>query len=423
MTYTEIINYIENATYDRTRLGLSRTVELCRLLGNPQDDLRFVHVTGSNGKGSVCAFLSSILTEAGYRTGLYVSPQFEIFNDRMRICGENAADEMIEKAGNAVVEAAKSMEDHPSQFEMITALAFLLFKNEGCDIVVLEVGMGGETDSTNVIKNTEVAVINNICLEHTEYLGNTIEEIARVKAGIIKPGCDVVVFNSSEDVIRVVKEKAGKHKAEIFVVEPQDFSMDEESGEGHIADADSRISQIKSPLTGSFQKNNLVVALKAVERLNARKYNISEENILNGIKKVRWPARFEILREAPLFILDGGHNLQCALAVRKTLAANYGNERFVLLIGVLKDKDYEEEIKTLKDYVSRAVCITPENGRALPAAELSKICNQNGIDAVACDTIEAGVKLAMSYDRPVLAFGSLYSAGRIRKAVLQMKDD
>lgn len=403
MSFDEVINYIESAKYDATRLGLERTFELCSLLGNPQDELRFVHVTGSNGKGSVCAFLSSILSEAGYKTGLYTSPQIEKFNDKIKISGIDASDEMIEEAGERVIDAAKRMSDHPSQFEMITALAFLVFKEAGCDIVVLEVGMGGETDSTNVIKNTEVAVINNICLEHTEYLGNTIEAIAKIKSGIVKPGCDVVVFNSSDEVIDVVTKKALEVDVKVHIVDKNEIKQ---------------AKQFDIPLMGSFQINNLEVALEVIKALRNRKYIISNDAIKKGVENTKWPARFEVLKKDPLFILDGGHNLQCALAVKKTLDEKYQDTKFVLLLGVLKDKDYLEEIRLLKDNCTRAICITPNNGRALSAFELAEICVENGLEAIACDTIGAGVELALSKNEPILAFGSLYSAGEIRNLVL-----
>ena len=206
MTYEEAIRYIEDFTWSTTRLGLGRTQELLRRLGDPQKQLRFVHVGGSNGKGSTCAMLSAVLREAGYRTGMYTSPHVLCFEERMQVNGRYIAGEDLAALTERVRVEADAMEDHPSQFELVTAIAMLYFLEQECDIVVLEVGMGGALDSTNVIDAPDVAVLTNIGLEHTEYLGNTLEEIALTKGGIIKPGSDVVCYNSAPEVVSILRQ-------------------------------------------------------------------------------------------------------------------------------------------------------------------------------------------------------------------------
>ena len=415
MTVKEAIDYIETCTWSATRLGLERTKELLRSLGEPQKQLRFVHVAGSNGKGSTSAMLASVLRQAGYRTGLYTSPHIQDFSERIQINGEPISGIDLAAATERVRAIADQMEDHPSQFELITAIAMLYFAEKKCDVVVLEVGMGGALDSTNAIDAPEVAVITNIGLEHTEYLGDTLEEIAATKGGIIKPGCSCVVYPSDPVVVQTIASVCKQQSvimtvAETDAVIPESASIDGQQFSFHGMDG------LFLPLLGDHQLSNAAVALTALEALRRRGWNIPESAIREGLAKTVWPARLEVLHRDPLFLLDGGHNPQCAQALVRSIEAYLPQSPVTFLIGVLADKDYEEILRLIRPYGASYICLTPDNPRALPAAELAKLIRQHGQEAEAADCAEDGILAALKTGRPVTAFGSLYLAGAIRSA-------
>ena len=417
MTEKEAIAYIENCGWSTTRLGLSRTQELLRRMGDPQKRLKFVHVTGSNGKGSTCAMLDAILRSAGYRVGLYTSPYIQDFCERMRVDGENIPGEVLAALTERVKEHAERMEDHPSQFELVTAIAMEYFVEEKCDIVVLEVGMGGALDSTNVIDCPEVAVLTNIGLDHTEYLGDTIEKIARTKAGIIKPGCHVVCYGGAPEAVKVIRETCLDKAVPMNVVdfanlEKGDMSLDGQcftwKGEAH-----------ELALLGEYQAYNAAVALETVSALRQRGWKIPEDAVRKGLQDVTWPARMEVLNRNPLCILDGGHNPQCAEALVRSLRVLLPGEKAVFLLGVLADKDYPEMIRILMPMASSFVCLTPNSDRALTAQELAAYLRSQGAEAAAAENVPEGIRMAVKAageDGTVIAFGSLYLAGAIRTA-------
>ena len=413
MTYEEAIQYIENFTWSTTRLGLGRTQELLRRLGDPQKQLKFVHVAGSNGKGSTCSMLSSVLREAGYRTGMYTSPHVLCFEERMQVDGRYIAGEDLAALTERVRVEADAMEDHPSQFELVTAIAMLYFLEQGCDIVVLEVGMGGALDSTNVIDAPEVAVLTNIGLEHTEYLGNTLEEIAMTKGGIIKPGSDVVCYNSAPEVVSVVRQLCAAfhtpfHLVNFSTVGPVAHDL---SGETFTWNG----LTLNVPLLGDYQLHNAATALTVLTVLRARGWDIPDDAIVNGLAKTRWPARFEVLGRDPLFLLDGGHNPQCADVVAQNLYKYLGDQKLVILTGVLADKDYRAMMCSVLPHAKEFLCVTPDSPRALPAEQLAEVLREMGAKAQAFDDIPTAVHAALQTGEPVLAFGSLYMAGDLRK--------
>ena len=419
MTPKEAIDYIENYTWSTTRLGLGRTQELLRRLGDPQKQLKFVHVAGSNGKGSTCAMLAAVLREAGYRTGLYTSPHVLCFEERMQVNGRYIFPEDLAAITETVKAEADAMEDHPSQFELVTAIAMLYFLEQQCDIVVLEVGMGGALDSTNVIEAPEVAVIMNIALEHTEYLGDTIEEIAATKAGIIKPGCDVACYNSSPEVVEVVRTVSEEQGARFRLV---DFSS--VTPVAHDLDGETFTwngLSLNVPLLGDYQLHNAATALTVLTALRERGWEISDAAIEQGLPKTRWPARFEVLGKEPLFLLDGGHNPQCAEVVAENLTKYLGDEKLVILTGVLADKDYRAMMQSVLPHAKQFLCVTPDSPRALPAVELAAVLGEMGCEAEAFDTVPDAVHAALQTGEPVLAFGSLYMAGDIRKSYYKEK--
>ena len=291
MTAQEAIAYIENYTWSTTRLGLDRTRELLHKLGDPQKRLKFVHVAGSNGKGSTCAMLDSILRAAGYRTGLYTSPYIQDFCERMRVDGENIPGETLARLTERVKDIADAMADHPSQFELVTAIAMQYFLEAGCEIVVLEVGMGGALDSTNAIDAPEVAVITNLALEHTEYLGHTLAEIAATKGGIIKRGCSVVAYPNAPEVTDVIERICREQGAPLTWADFDAIRPVADSLDGQVFDYVNQIG-LQIPLLGAHQLKNAAMALTVVDALRARGWKIEEEAVREGLAATKWPARF-----------------------------------------------------------------------------------------------------------------------------------
>ena len=415
MTVEEAIAYIENYTWSTTRLGLDRTRELLHALGDPQKKLKFIHVAGSNGKGSTCAMLESILRCAGYRMGLYISPYIQDFCERIQINGQNIPGDRLAEITARVQPIADTMADHPSQFELITAIGMVYFLEEGCDIVILEVGMGGALDSTNVIDAPEVAVITNIGLEHTEYLGNTLGEIAAAKAGIIKPGCSVVCYDGADEVIQVIEQVCREKEVPMHIA-----CASEIIPEGHDLYGQRftwREKEYTLPLLGEHQLRNAAVVMETVLALLRRGWSISDAAVRDGLACVRWPARFEVLSHAPLFILDGGHNPQCAQALAANLAGYLPGQKVTFLMGVLSDKDYGTMLDILLPYAAGFVCVTPDSPRALSAEDLAKAIQAKcSLPVTVCEGAAKAIPTALDTALPVVAFGSLYMAGGIRTA-------
>ena len=412
MTAKEAIEYIENYTWSTTRLGLDRTRELLHAIGDPQKKLKFIHVAGSNGKGSTCAMLDSILREAGYRTGLYISPYLQDFCERIQLNGQNISGENLARITEQVRSFADAMEDHPSQFELVTAIAIQYYYEQNCDIVVLEVGMGGELDSTNVIDCPEVAVITNIGLEHTEYLGNTLTLIAKAKGGIIKPGCAAVCYDSEPETMQTLQQICHAQSAVCRISRASDLQSLSHNLNGQCFLWHGQ--EFSLGLLGSHQLRNAAVVLETVDVLRERGWSIPESAVEAGLRSVQWPARFELLWRNPLFILDGGHNPQCAEALVRNLEDYLPEEKFIFLIGVLADKDYRKILECIMPFAKSFVCVTPDSPRALRASDLAKVIAEMGFPAVSCETIEDGIRLALDAKYPVMAFGSLYLAGHIR---------
>ena len=417
MTKEEAISYIEHYGWSTTRLGLERTRELLSRLGNPHKGLKFVHVTGSNGKGSTCAMLDAILRAAGYRTGLYTSPYIQDFCERMRVDGENVPGDVLGRLTERVRAEAEAMEDHPSQFELVTAIAMLYFAEAQCDIVVLEVGMGGALDSTNVIDAPEVAVVTNVGLEHTEYLGDTLEKIALTKSGIIKPGCHAVCYDGAGEVTAVVQRVCGERNVPLRCVRYADLTPLQSDLDGQRFSWRGR--EYRLALLGEYQLHNAATVLEVVEALRERGWSISEEALRRGLETVRWPARMEIAAREPLVLIDGGHNPQCAGALAKSLRALLPGRKAVFLMGVLRDKDYAEIVSELLPLAQEFVCLTPLSDRALSAGELADYLTARGAKAAACGEIPAGIRAALDAageDGVAVCFGSLYLVGAIRGA-------
>lgn len=436
------IAYINTPRWQASRLGLDRIRELLERLGRPQDRLKFVHVAGTNGKGSTCAYLASILSAAGHRTGMFTSPYIERFEERIRVDGVMISPDELRDVTLAVREHAEAMAeetgDHPTEFELMTAVALEHFARCGCDIVVLEVGLGGRLDSTNVIDAPEACVIARIGLDHTALLGSTLAAIAGEKAGIIKEGSAVVSWPQEPEAMAVIEHAAAEHGCELRM---PDFAQLEE-GAVKWEDGASPFrpfsykewADLRTGILGSYQPQNATVALEAVDVLRGRGWRIPDEAVRAGVAQTRWPGRFEIVEggsspDGFAIVVDGGHNPQGARALADSLAEVFPGRKPVFVIGVLEDKDYPRMLEDVLPLGSAFVCVTPDNPRALPAHKLARAIRWTGQDLLGCSAcvnpvvardFEDAIRRARELAGPdglICAFGSLYSVAALKEAV------
>jgi dihydrofolate synthase/folylpolyglutamate synthase len=423
MSYESTLQYIHNVKWQGSKPGLSRTRELLAALGNPEKSLRFVHIAGTNGKGSTAAMIASVLRKAGYRTGLYTSPYILRFNERMQVDGEHIPDSDLERLTDEIRPFADAMADPPTEFELITALAMKYFLSKECGIVVLEVGMGGELDSTNVIGTPEAAVITAIGLDHTAELGPTLTDIAKAKAGIIKDGGDVVIYGGGRDVEDVFEKACRERHAVLHRADFTRLSI-------HGIDLDAArfdfepYKDIRLPLVGTYQPKNAALAVTALEVLRNKGWHITDEDIVNGLNHVFWPGRFEVLRKNPVFILDGAHNPHGIKATAESLNRHFGGKKLVFLVGVMADKDVNGMMGFITPLAKSFVTVEPHNPRAMKAEKLAELLSASGMPATPCQTIGDGVAEAVRQagkDGVAVALGSLYFSGDIRAAVEDLK--
>lgn len=416
MTGQEAVERIHREAWTGRKPGLSRTLELLRRVGDPHHALKFVHITGTNGKGSTAAMVASVLARAGLTTGLYTSPHLWRFHERFQVNGRPIPDETLGRIAQRVIEAGMGMPDPATEFELMTAVGMLYFQEAGCDLVVLEVGLGGRLDSTNVIPAPEVAVITNIGLEHTQELGDTLEKIAAEKSGIIKPGCETVLYHQSREVEDVVAETCRQASSPLTLTRPDTLQVQSSGREGqtftYCGQGPYHIS-----LLGRHQLYNASVALEAVWALNRKGWSIPAEAVAQGLRDAVWPARMELVRRSPDVLLDGGHNPQCMGAIHQSMQELYPGKKILFLTGVLGDKDYPAMLEQLIPLAKAFVTITPESPRALPARDLAQYLVRAGVEATPCDTTAQGVErvLAMAGSEDVVCIcGSLYMIGEVR---------
>ena len=414
MTYNEALEYIHSVVWLGSRPGLSRITELCHLIGDPQNKLSFVHVTGTNGKGSTTSMLSSILAEAGYKVGTFTSPYVFRFNERMAVNGEPIADEELAEIIEFIKPYADSMEDSPTEFELITAVGFEYFLRQNCDIVILEAGLGGRLDSTNIIPASKLSIITGIALDHTEILGDTTEKIAAEKAGIIKNGCPVLIGNADSDAREVIKNKAYESASTAYEVDYERISDLNMSLEGSTFSFTGYDSPIEITLAGAYQPRNAAVAITAAEILG-----IDKDCIIKGVKAAKWPARFEILCKTPAVIFDGSHNPEGIRATVNTVKELFDG-KVNILTGVMADKSYSVMAEAISEIADKVYCTKPSNPRALDSEKYAECCRSFGCTSLSVPSVEEAVKAAYNDSKerkvPLLVMGSLYLYSEFREA-------
>ncbi len=423
MTYQEAMAYLDSVEWKGSRPGLARITELCHMLGDPQRELRFIHIAGTNGKGSVSAMLDSILRRAGYRVGLFTSPFIEHFNDRIRFGGEDIPDDELAWATEQVKTCADAMEDGPTAFELITAIALVYFRRVGCDVVVWEVGLGGRLDSTNVVDTTVLSVITGIALDHCAVLGDTTAQIAGEKAGIIKPGVPVLYGECDADAEAVIRRTAAERGSACTHTDFSAISHIRSDLFGTDFRFDGRAVHI--PLVGLYQTRNTATVLTAVDLLRQQGFAISDEAVTQGLAATRWKARFDILSREPLVVYDGAHNphgVAGALEnIRALLSPLTTDGKVVLVMGVMADKDHSDMVDALAPVAAAVVTVRPDSDRSLAAADLAEEFRRRGVPVTVCatpaDGVAAALPLAKRAGRPLICLGSLYMYGEIKQAV------
>ena len=421
-TIEETLKYLQFDNWEQSEPGLARSSELLGLLGNPEKKLKFVHIAGTNGKGSTAAMLASVLQRAGYRTGLYTSPHLLRFHERMSVNGREIDDKSLIALTNTVRNAAEQMSEMPTGFEIMTAIAFLYFVQEQCDIVSLEVGLGGRMDSTNVIPAPEVCVVANIGLEHTAILGDTVEKIAAEKCGIIKHGAHAVLFGQSEGVENVAREKCAQEDVALTITAQEKLERISSSLDGQEFKYRGR-GPYHLRLLGEYQLLNALTVIDVCNALRSRGWDkLTDEAIDEGLSHAQWPGRLELLRRGPDFIVDGAHNPQCVDALMDSLAALYGDKKLIFLTGVLRDKDWQQMLRRALPLAKAFVVITPPSARALDENELAAWLNKQGVQAIPAKDTDDGVRRALALageDDAICSWGSLYFTGEVRRVLTE----
>ena len=420
MNERQVMEYMEQVSAYGIVPGLDSIRELCRELGDPQKELRFVHIAGTNGKGSVSAFLAEILKCAGYRVGRYLSPTLFQYRERIQVNGS-----CITKAAlGRGVERIKGICDgmvarglpHPTPFEIETALGFLYFREKACDVVVLETGMGGLLDATNIVENTLAAVLTSVSMDHMQFLGDTPEKIAFQKAGIIKRGCRVVSAVQRKEVMEVIQAGAEAMGCPLQAVKPEMLSHVRYGLEKQSFDYGG-LKKRELSLAGKYQIENAALAVETVEALREQGLSVSEEALRLGLLRTQWPGRFTLIGKKPYFIVDGAHNEEAAVRLAESLEFYFTNKRVIYIMGVLKDKEYEKIIASTHALADQIITVTPPgNPRALPAYELARAVAEVHCDVTAADSLEEAVemsRLLAGKEDVIVAFGSLSFLGRL----------
>ena len=420
MTYAQAVSYIHSIAWTGSRPGLERITDLMARLGNPERKLKVIHIAGTNGKGSFCAMLESILRHAGYSTGLFTSPYVENFRERFCVGGEMISEEELAEIVEYIKPHAEVMDDFPTEFEFVTAIGFEHFHRRGCDIVILETGMGGRLDSTNIVPSPEMCMITGISFDHMEFLGDTIEKIAAEKAGIIKPGRPVLFGGRPPAALPVIRERAEQLNAPFFLTDHSKMSNVEYSLNGTTFDFGD-MKKLHIPLLSFYQPHNAANVLEAVEILGAETgFVISEEAIRSGLANVQWKGRFERLSSTPPVYFDGGHNVQ---GVESTVASigHYFSGGVNMIFGVMGEKEYKEMIALASGVAKQVFCVAPPNPRATNPQILAEEFATHGVETHVCANISQAMEMAKKAHEanglPIFALGSLYMYNDVRSCI------
>lgn len=420
MKIEECMAYLDTPNFMNPNPGLENITALLEELGNPQQFLRFVHIAGTNGKGSTAAFVERILRESGYHTGLYTSPYLVRFSEKIQNNGQEITDEEIlaltEKVYTAEMNVQKKKGVYPTVFERVTALAMEYFYEKHCDIVVLETGLGGRLDATNIVSNTEVTIITAIGLDHTDILGDTKEKIAAEKAGIIKKHCDVVLYEQEEEIMQVISAVCQQTCAHLHIARVSEGKMEKMTSTGQVFSF-AQYPHLCTGMLGIYQMHNAITALCGVECLQNRGWNISEDAIRRGLERARWIGRLEIKKESPLFLVDAAHNPQGVSVLAESLNALFPNQKKRFVLGVLADKAYEEMLDFIAPQAESFYVVTPHSTRALKGEKLTEILQKRGLSAKNFTSVKEAVfeaiRDAEENGAVICAFGSLYYIGEV----------
>lgn len=411
--------YIKIAAERGSKLGLERITELCERLDNPQNKTHIIHIAGTNGKGSFGAMLSAILGDSGYKVGSFSSPALTDLTDSFRINGKNISADDFNEVMADIIPICEDMADKPTEFEVLTAAAYELFRRKNCDVALIECGMGGETDSTNVVEYPVLSVITNIALDHTAFLGDTIEEIAKCKAGIIKRTRPVLYGGNYDEALEIIRSISQKNGSQLTLADKDRVTVLESDINGVIY-SDKAFGRLKSNLIGSYQKYNLANVLTAVEILRKEGMNISENAVKSGIEKAVWHGRFEVVSRNPLIIYDGAHNPDGIIQAAESIS-RYISGKIALLIGVMADKEYGLYPEILGKFIDKAFTVIPDNPRSLDSDTLAAAFEEKGIAALSCGSVENGFAQALEYAKnrniPLIVLGSLYMYGEFRQEI------
>ncbi|MBV7274586.1 bifunctional folylpolyglutamate synthase/dihydrofolate synthase [Clostridiaceae bacterium UIB06] len=442
MNYQETMDYINNTAKFGINLGLGKTEKILELLGNPHKGLKCIHLAGTNGKGSTTAMITKILMNAGYKVGMYTSPYLEVFEERIQINGENISKKDLSEVVTEVLEAIKKVielgYEQPTEFEIITCAMFYYFYKNNVDFAVIEVGLGGKLDSTNVIEafsstsggGVLASVIASISYDHMHILGDTLEKIAYEKAGIIKDGVPVIMYPQQKEAEEVI-EKVCEEKGCKLIKVPNNCVEYLESNnkidkysitynQNIRLRTNDNVYDIELALLGTHQLLNCATAVFVVEELTKRNINIKKDDILNGLKQVKWIGRLEIMKNKPLVVIDGAHNIDGITKLRENVELYFKYNKMVLILGILADKEVDKMVKTIAPLAERIIAVTPNSDRAETAEELKNIIKEHDVRCEAVENYKDAYKLALSYceeDDLLLISGSLYMIGDMRKII------
>ncbi|MDD5966497.1 MAG: bifunctional folylpolyglutamate synthase/dihydrofolate synthase [Blautia sp.] len=427
MNYEEARVYLDNVAKYGSVLGLDAMRELLRRLGNPEKGRKIVHIAGTNGKGSVLAFLSTVLTESGYRVGRYISPTLFSYRERIQVDGEYIEKEPLARLVTRIREASEAMDRDglrtPTAFEIETALGLLYFAEKKCDIVVLETGMGGRDDATNAIAEVMMEIFASISLDHLGVLGNDLTEIAECKADIIRKNSLVISAFQKEEAAEVLKRTAAERNAKLITVDPGQIS-DVKYGYEEQSFSYGAEKNIRIHLAGAYQIENAALAWEAVQGLRSLGFRISDEAFRRGMEKTVWRGRFTCIHREPLVIMDGAHNEDAAKKLAASIETYFPGRKISYIMGVFKDKEYEKVIRITAPYAAKVTAVeTPGNPRALPKEELKKVWETFGVPVTTADTIAEAVKeniTSAEKEEIILVFGSLSFLGEAEKAVKEL---